>query len=348
MARMGYKTALFHSGRFSFWDKLDFYRDRGFDLMQDAKTLPGARKSKKLPWGIDEFITVRAVNNFIKKHKNDSFFIQYINVFPHAPYKYLEGDYAIFPEKANIDKYHNCLRYADAAIKGVVDNLKKLKLLDDTLLIFVGDHGEAFYEHPGNRVHSIYIYEENVHVAMAMVNPILFPKSRRTSQVTSHIDILPTVADLIGAERNSIWQGKSLLEDHPSGPVYFFANWGRKFVGVRDGDFKVIWDKKVNDLQVYDLKKDPFERKNIVSTYEDRVGRYRDVLRDWWTYQTIFIKTFGKSKEEERRLEKKRQEEARRKALRRERRKKKREAEKRKRKETQKQKTEINKEGSAP
>ena len=299
MADQGYKTALYHSGKFSFWKKLNFYKRRGFDVMQDAKSIPGHQKAEKFHWGIDEFTTAKAIVDFIEKNKNNSFFVQYINVFPHSPYDYLEGDWAIFPKKRGIHSYHNCLRYADAAIKEVVDGVRKLGLEDDTLLIFVGDHGEAFYEHPGNRVHSIYIYEENVHVAMAMVNPVLFPKYRSTHRVTSHIDILPTVAALIDAKKTGpVWQGQSILQDGPSRPIYFFANWGQKLVGTRDGKYKAIWEKRKNDFEVFDLSTDPSEKKNIADRYPNRLGKYRDALRGWWTYQANFIANFGKTEAE--------------------------------------------------
>jgi arylsulfatase A-like enzyme len=308
LAERGYKGALYHSGRFSFWNKLRFYRHRGFSVMEDAKNVAGHDKATKFQWGLDEFVTAKAVVGFMKKNRNRSFFVQYIPVFPHAPYAYLPGDWAIFSEKEKKDKYHNCLRYADAAINVVLEGIRELKLEEDTLIIFVGDHGEAFQEHRGNRVHSIYIYEENVHVAAAMVNPILFPKSRATRRVTSHIDLLPTVADLVGIDRKKVWHGQSLLRNGPSRPVYFFANWGPKLVGIRDGKYKAMWERRRNTYEIYDLSKDPFEKKNLKDKHSERIAKYREAFKSWWEYQVNLIPNLGKTEEQKARDKARREE----------------------------------------
>ena len=226
--------------------------------------------------------------------QDEPLFVEYITVFPHSPYDYKKGPWAVFSGTKPIDKYHNCLRYEDAALKRVVDGVRKNGLERDTLFIFVSDHGEAFYEHRGNRVHSIYIYEENVHTAMAMYNPILFPKMHATDRVTSHIDILPTLADLLELPHGTPWQGHSLMKDEPSPLVYFLANWGSKFAGLRDDRYKAIWNKDSNEVQLFDLKKDRRERKNLAKQFPDRLDTYRNTLVDWWMYQMKLIPTFGK------------------------------------------------------
>lgn len=293
---LGYRTALFHTGRFSFWKKRKFYDNRGFAVMRDATNMPGFQKSRKFHWGIDELITADAVAKFIQNNKDNPFFVQYLVLFPHAPYDYQEGDYATFPNVRLQDKYHNSLRYVDAAVKRVTDQLKKLKLLKDTLIVLVGDHGEAFHEHKGNRVHSIYVYEENIHVPFVLFNPILFEQHEKTEKVTSHIDILPTIADLVGGSRGEHWQGTSLLENTPSPVAYFFANFGQKILGLRDGPFKVMWNTKKSDWEIYDVQKDRQEKNNLVETFNRRVPAYRQALSGWDAYQAKLIRNLGKEK----------------------------------------------------
>lgn len=297
LSKKGYKAALFHSGKFSFWNKLKFFRNRGYSLMQDSKTIPGHKSAHRFAWGIDEMVTAKAVVKYIEKNKDRPFFIQYIPVFPHAPYDAPPGKHAIFPNDKDINKYHNTVRYADSAMQIIIKGLKKQKLFDDTLLIFVGDHGEAFYEHPGNRVHSIYAYEENVHVAAAMSNPLLFPKGRVTiDRITSHIDLLPTIADLVGAPQSPIWHGYSLLKDRTSPLAYFYANWGPKILGMRDGRYKVMWETNKNTYEIYDIEKDPREKKNLKDKLKNRLGTYRESLQKWKSYHIKTIANVGKDK----------------------------------------------------
>ena len=49
-SKAGYKTALFHSGKFSFWAKRKFYNKRGFHIMRDAKTMPGRKEAQMFKW----------------------------------------------------------------------------------------------------------------------------------------------------------------------------------------------------------------------------------------------------------------------------------------------------------
>ncbi len=291
---LGYQTALFHTGRFSFWKKRKFYDNRGFKVMRDATNMPGYKKAKKFHWGIDELVTADAVAKFIQTNKEVPFFIQYLVLFPHAPYDYPEGDYATFPNQTKQDKYHNSLRYVDAALKRVTDQLRQLKLLKDTLIAVVGDHGEAFNEHKGNRVHSIFIYEENIHVPFALFNPILFDHHVETKKITSHIDILPTIADIVGGARGEYWQGTSLLRDSPSPMAYFFANFGQKILGLRDGPFKVLWNTRKGDWEMYNLEKDQREKNNLAETFNGRIPAYRKALSTWESYQSKLIRTLGK------------------------------------------------------
>jgi arylsulfatase A-like enzyme len=293
-AEAGYKTALFHSGKFSFWAKRKFYNNRGFSVMLDAKSIPGHENAEQFKWGIEELVTARAVADFIEKNKRKPFFIQYIPVFPHVPYDFKDGDYAIFPKKRPRDKYHNCLRYADRAVKVVMDGLRRAKLVDDTLVVVVGDHGEAFLEHKGNRVHSIYIYEENVHVAAAFYNPILFPSHRKTERVTGHIDFLPTIADIVGLSHGRWWQGRSLLKDSPSQLTYFYANWGPELVGVRDGRYKAIYDLKKQKIELYDLERDGKEKQNLADQLKNRLPKYRRAITRWRDYHMKLIPNLGK------------------------------------------------------
>ena len=76
-----------------------------------------------------------------------------------------------FPENDELGRYHNALHTGDAALGTFICGLKQRQLLDNTLLIFCGDHGEAFGQHDGNFGHTLFIYEENVHVPLLFVAP---------------------------------------------------------------------------------------------------------------------------------------------------------------------------------
>lgn len=299
LTEAGYSAGLFHSGHFSFWRKELFFENRGFEVMVDADTMPGREGAYEYSWGIDERVTTEAISEFIRSHSNQSFFVEYIPVFPHAPYQVPSEDMEFFQGGERIDDYHNSLRYVDGAIGTIIDTLREENLLDDTLLMVVADHGEAFDEHPGNRCHSAFIYEENIHVPFGIHNPILFAGAPSITRVTNHLDMLPTVADMLDLPRGQAWQGRSLREDGRSRLIYFYSVSGRQLVGLRDGRYKVIWNRTARALEIFDLVEDPGERQDLSESLSDRIGPYQRALSGWRAYQLALIPRFGMQAEED-------------------------------------------------
>ncbi len=83
-------------------------------------------------------------------------------------------------------------------------------LRNETLVIFASDHGDEFDEH-GRLGHGITVYDEVVRVPLIFSLPGVLPAGRRSAQSSGLVDILPTVADLVGAPIPPQAQGRSLL-----------------------------------------------------------------------------------------------------------------------------------------
>lgn len=110
-----------------------------------------------------------------------------------------------------IDLYDEEIRYTDQRIKDFFDRLKEKEILEETLVIIVGDHGEVFgeegfYEHGGA------LTEELVRVPLIIVDG----KDRTVETSTSLVDIVPTVLRLFNSESEDL-DGEDLLEiaDNP-------------------------------------------------------------------------------------------------------------------------------------
>ncbi len=92
--------------------------------------------------------------------------------------------------------YDNEIAYVDSQVQRVVDWLEAQGLTGRTLIVLVGDHGEGFGEH-GERGHTIFVYETNIHVPLVFVHPS-FPPGRRIDSVVEVVDVFPTVLSLLG------------------------------------------------------------------------------------------------------------------------------------------------------
>jgi choline-sulfatase len=98
----------------------------------------------------------------------------------------------------------------DTQIGILLDTLDLLNLTEKTLIVRTADHGEQALSH--SLVEKFYnCYQESIHIPLVISNPVAFPEPQRTTVLTSHIDILPTLASLCGAHLPQYqWQGKDL------------------------------------------------------------------------------------------------------------------------------------------
>jgi arylsulfatase A-like enzyme len=288
----GYRTALFHGGKFSFTNKLNFLADRGYDVLYDAESIPNRAEHEKVWWGIDDKAIFSYTKTFIEQ-SSEPFYIQLVPVLVHHPYNLLERkpwDYEFSESKRDIDKYHALVRYEDALFKDLVQFLKDKDLYDNTIIVAFGDHGEAFGEHKGNFIHSGAVYEENVHVPLLISNPKLLKNRGTSAKLGTLPDLYPTLLDIMGWDSSDYaGPGVSLFKPDPNRMLFFYAGLGGDKIGIRDGEYKFIYVKGREAVELYDLSTDPDERKNIAGDHEKRVSFYKDRARAWQphTYDVV-------------------------------------------------------------
>jgi arylsulfatase len=107
------------------------------------------------------------------------------------------------------DLYDGSLRYQDEKLGELVADLEKRGILDETLIIVVGDHGEMFFEH-GLAGHGKFPWEEEIRVPLIMRCPQVLPQGKVYEALTQLIDIAPTVLDVCGLEPEKRFRGRSL------------------------------------------------------------------------------------------------------------------------------------------
>src|SRR5207237_935147 len=142
------------------------------------------------------------------------------------------------PDDYDLGRYMNALHEADAQIGRLMDALRERKLADDTLIVIIGDHGEAFASPHPTYGHGQRIYEENMHVPLVLWNPRLFAGGKTSEQVGSLSDVGATICDVLGVAPSPAWQGRSVLDPaHPPRTYFSAANDGY-LLGVREGKWK--------------------------------------------------------------------------------------------------------------
>jgi lipoteichoic acid synthase len=276
LSERGYTTALFHSGRFMYLGMDAVIRDRGYDTLADAGDIGGHRNSS---FGVDEPSTVHRMLQWIDaQRRGRPFFLTYLPIAGHHPYESSEA--GPFDEHDEFGRYRNALREGDAALGTLMQGVQDRGLAENTLWIVFGDHGEAFGQHEGNYGHTFNLYDENVRVPLLIATPGLPSQEHRSTRVVSLVDVAPTVLNLTGVPVPDMYRGHSALAPGAR-MAFFFADYSRGLLGLRDGSLKVIYAIDSGRSSLFDLDADPGERVNIASRHPDRVRWYVQNLKGW-------------------------------------------------------------------
>jgi arylsulfatase A-like enzyme len=168
--------------------------------------------------------------------------------------------------------YDAGIRYEDEQIRRVLDELDRLGLREDTLVIVVSDQGEEFWEHGGVE-HGHTVYDELLRVPLIMRWPGRLPAGKRVEAVARLTDIAPSVLDLLGFEPPAGLDGATLaplVEDRDAARRVAVAEnllFAEERVALRTQDRKYIrWANGKEEM--YDLTNDPRELRDLAGSDE--------------------------------------------------------------------------------
>ncbi len=108
-----------------------------------------------------------------------------------------------------IDDYDSTIAYIDSILGRIWEGMRKMGVFENSMIIFLSDHGEALYEH-GAFGHGPIVYEEMTHIPLVVKLPAYIKMKGRIKALVQPTDIFPTVASLFGVEL--ALDGRSLLE----------------------------------------------------------------------------------------------------------------------------------------
>ncbi len=267
----GYQTGAFIGAfpldsRFGLSQGFDIYDD-DYDMRNVRKTEAEAREAQIVVDRALEWLNERKSPWFLWIHCWD----------PHDPYippEPFKTQYADRP-------YDGEVAYVDFVMGKLFHYLKDKSLFKKTLVVFTGDHGEMLGEH-GEKTHGFFAYNSAIWIPLIISAPGM--KSRIVHQNVSHIDLFPTICDILRIKKPPFLQGVSLLPSlkgkklkkrtiyFESLSPYYSMGWA-PIRGIIDGKAKFI-DSPIPEF--YDLVKDFNELQNLAGKKE--LDRYRKRL----------------------------------------------------------------------
>ena len=181
---------------------------------------------------------------------------------------------------AVLRRYYNALSYVDEQIGRLRRYLEDTGELDDTLWIFTADHGELFGEHE-LVTHGRSLYDAEARVPLLLRWPGHVEPGDDPEPV-SHIDLMPTVAELLGVPPHPSFQGRSFLpralDTDPPRAIFLTIQGIRVADGLVCWPWKLIVERGTGQSHLFDLAHDPDERTDLLDEHPGVAVRLAEVL----------------------------------------------------------------------
>ena len=263
---------------------------QGFDLFDNAgaKNIADSNKDIAAPR-----IVPKVEAKLAELAKDQRRFAIFVHLFePHSTYVKHE-QFPITERKIPglIQKYDYEIAYVDIWVGRLLDSLKANGLDDDTMVVLVSDHGEAFGVHrvAGKKMffHGQTLYDELLRVPLLMRVPGVAPT--RSDEVSMLVDVAPTILEAMGLTVPEEFFGRSLLPSmrgNPLPPRFAYGellpapswNHSARMMVSPDGKSKIYARTSDRRFELYDLAADPEERNELSGERKEELARMKEEL----------------------------------------------------------------------
>jgi choline-sulfatase len=210
--------------------------------------------------------TVARAVRWIDEQAGGRFFL-FAHIYePHTPY-------APPPRFPTADRYDGEIEFSDEIVGGLLEHLRRTGLYDGATIVLLSDHGEGLGDH-GEAEHGIFLYRETIRVPLVIKLPRGTGAGRRVPAPVQHLDLVPTILDLLQLGDRGPWSGRSLLPairgdgalaaatiySESLSPRYHFG-WSELYA-LSDERYRFI---RAPRDELYDLTRDPAELTSIAA-----------------------------------------------------------------------------------
>ncbi len=280
MKRGGYHTGVI--GSHEYWN--DWGLDQGVDDYDNSigKTPDPFRVAA-------DKVTDHILAYISRQHGKWFMWAHYID--PHG--RYVAHPTVVDWDGTEPDRYDAELRWTDQEIGRLLDEMRRMGVANNTIVIITSDHGDSMAEHNVPLgTHGTALYRELQHVPMIFYIPENPP--HLIGGAVTNLDIVPTIADLVGIDVHDLtFEGISLVpaifygkEDHDR-VVFAETNAPNKQRAAISERWKLIHYFATNLDELFDLKADPWEHVNLAPKHPPELAMMKEKL-DAWLERVMF------------------------------------------------------------
>ncbi len=291
--------------------------EKGADKYDEASYAQFSRKEYSSDLMFDEVV------DFVDDNKDKPFFLMWTTPIPHVPLQapkewvdyYLEkfgadeepylGELDYLPVRYPRASYAAMISHFDEQVGKLVAKLKADGIYDNTLIVFTSDNGPTFnggaqspWFNSGGPFKSergwgkTSLHEGGIRVPMIVSWPNVISERRVSDHVCAFWDVLPTMAEIVGAEAIADTDGISFLpeilgETQAEHESLFWAHpEGSGSRAVRMGKWKGLIEnarQEGSEIQLFDLENDIQELNNVADKYPEIVAQIREIMKNEYT-----------------------------------------------------------------
>ena len=265
LSQEGFMTVgLFRNG----WVHGYFGFDQGFDKYFRpmgsgvSRTLQRTRPNE-LGHGSDENLIQEAIE-FLRIHGKTSRWFMYLHLMDLHEYIY-DAESALFGN-ATSDLYDNSIRRTDWLISTLYEYVRESGLINETIIVILSDHGEAFGER-GFEGHARTVMPETTETPLILTLPFALESGSVVTSTTTNVDIWPTILDLLGLPDQGDVDGRSRVPEilRSAGGIsdegqtesdtvvaYLDQNWGKNVtevlpaISIVEGEYRFVSGRDIN------------------------------------------------------------------------------------------------------
>src|SRR5215210_120496 len=287
LEKQGYNSTYFMSQSSDFERSPKILENLGYDEFNSVESMDTEGFEQTNYFGYEDEIMLEPSEKWLTEQKKSGnpFLATYLTSAPHHDYRAPSERHGReqFTDNDLVNRYLNSVRSQDFFLKNLFDQYKKLGLYEDTVFIVLGDHGEGFGEH-GRYQHDNTIYEEGLRIPLLIHDPRQFQDGATLDGPVNQLDILPTVADMLGYEiRGGTYEGSSLLRPIRKDRTFMFSCWNESgCLASLKGTEKYIYHFEDRPEEIFDLSEDPSERRNLAGQRSpEELEKRRNELLKW-------------------------------------------------------------------